>query len=286
MSMVTRCPHCSTSFRITSELLKMHHGLVRCGNCTEVFNAFDSLSTVHPLPEKAAPEVVAAVPFVEPEPARPAPEPEPVMTEPEPVETEPQPVEAEPEVESAAAPSPEMEPAQAEEESAEEFFIGKKPSKFGWAWSVGSCLLVLSLLAQSAYLFRMEIGIAMPEAKPFLQAYCRLLECTIPLPRKADLIGIGYSSLHAETDRVGVIDVEASIRNSAPFAQAYPLLELTLTDALDAPVARKIFSPSDYLPKDARLEEGIPAGTDVNVALDLDTGSLLPNGYKLYLFYP
>src|SRR5487761_2220045 len=53
MSMLTRCPHCSTSFKITSHLLKMHQGLVRCGHCAEVFNAFDSLYTVHDTPSSA-----------------------------------------------------------------------------------------------------------------------------------------------------------------------------------------------------------------------------------------
>jgi len=271
MSMVTRCPHCTTSFRITSPVLKMHHGLVRCGHCSEVFNAFDSLSTTHDAPEESAvavPEApVQEVPVHVPEPAG---------------ETAAKP----------AAPEPPEEPFQEAElevlpdEPMEEFFVAKKPSRFGRVWGVGSALLLVSLLVQAVYYFRMEIGIELPGLKPYLEASCALLGCTIPLPEKIDLVGIESSSLQNQPGRTGVIDLHASIRNSAPFAQEYPLIELTLTDAQEAPLARKIFRPSDYLARNAGIGEGVPANAAVNVGLHLDVGTLQASGYRLYLFYP
>jgi len=41
--MLTRCPACSTHFRVTAEQLKVRSGRVRCGACEHVFNALDSL---------------------------------------------------------------------------------------------------------------------------------------------------------------------------------------------------------------------------------------------------
>ncbi|MBL8429516.1 MAG: zinc-ribbon domain-containing protein [Dechloromonas sp.] len=41
--MRTRCPVCSTVFRVTSEQLRLRAGKVRCGNCQTVFNAFDEM---------------------------------------------------------------------------------------------------------------------------------------------------------------------------------------------------------------------------------------------------
>ncbi len=41
--MRTRCPACSTVFRVTSEQLRAKAGKVRCGYCQVVFNAFDEL---------------------------------------------------------------------------------------------------------------------------------------------------------------------------------------------------------------------------------------------------
>jgi predicted Zn finger-like uncharacterized protein len=42
--MQTRCPHCQTRFRVTTEQLKLRQGQVRCGACHAVFDALDSLS--------------------------------------------------------------------------------------------------------------------------------------------------------------------------------------------------------------------------------------------------
>lgn len=41
--MFTKCTHCQTTFRVSSEQLKLAAGKVRCGNCREVFNALDNL---------------------------------------------------------------------------------------------------------------------------------------------------------------------------------------------------------------------------------------------------
>jgi len=42
--MYTRCPHCTTIFRITAEQLRSTHGTVPCVTCTQPFNALESLS--------------------------------------------------------------------------------------------------------------------------------------------------------------------------------------------------------------------------------------------------
>lgn len=44
MSLITSCPACSTSFHITPEQLLAHHGDVRCGKCSHVFNAGDRMA--------------------------------------------------------------------------------------------------------------------------------------------------------------------------------------------------------------------------------------------------
>lgn len=38
-SMITRCPKCSTTFRVTQEVLNMAKGKVRCGQCFHIFSA-------------------------------------------------------------------------------------------------------------------------------------------------------------------------------------------------------------------------------------------------------
>lgn len=46
MSMVTRCPQCSTTFRVTLQHLRARDGFVRCGRCSEIFNALATLGAL------------------------------------------------------------------------------------------------------------------------------------------------------------------------------------------------------------------------------------------------
>ncbi len=74
--LLTRCPECDTTFRVTDETLKKASGQVRCGRCASVFNAYAELHdpnaksfeaeiaprTLEPTPPPAAPFAPADVP--------------------------------------------------------------------------------------------------------------------------------------------------------------------------------------------------------------------------------
>lgn len=55
--MLTQCPNCQTTFRITSEILRVAHGQVRCGRCHTQFDALERL-----IEEDAAEEVAPPPP--------------------------------------------------------------------------------------------------------------------------------------------------------------------------------------------------------------------------------
>ena len=46
MALAARCPHCRALFRVVADQLKLRGGLVRCGDCRQVFDAIGSLSYV------------------------------------------------------------------------------------------------------------------------------------------------------------------------------------------------------------------------------------------------
>ena len=41
--MLTQCPNCQTTFRVTSEILRVADGQVRCGRCQTQFDALERL---------------------------------------------------------------------------------------------------------------------------------------------------------------------------------------------------------------------------------------------------
>ena len=60
MSIITKCPSCGTTFRVTPPQLQAQHGMVRCGRCANVFDGFKTLATLSDVtPLGVAPQAVA-----------------------------------------------------------------------------------------------------------------------------------------------------------------------------------------------------------------------------------
>jgi hypothetical protein len=164
-------------------------------------------------------------------------------------------------------------------------------AQFAWLWAGSIVLALLVLLIQVALVNRVELATVLPAARPYLVAVCDITNCRVELPKKVELISIESSDLHpdpAYPGQPGRLSLQAQLLSRAPFAQAWPALELTLTDTNDQPVLRRVLRADEYLnsPAASRLAAGIPSQQDVTIALALDSGELTASGYRLYLFYP
>jgi predicted Zn finger-like uncharacterized protein len=283
--MLTRCPHCQTAFRVTTEQLKVRQGKVRCGSCQSVFDALQSLADEAPLViagmpavVESLPEPVAEIPEETLEPVEPEALPE-AVPEPEPEipPVPPEPIQAEPAASVAEEAVPEEEPMPEAWSGVEEVLPPRR-----WPWVLGALLLLLTATGQALYIFRVEAAVLAPELRPALVAGCELVGCTLPRPRKPELVGIETSDLApAGSDR---LVLTALLKNRAPFEQEYPHLELTLTDRNDDTLLRKVLAPADYLP--AAPSAGFAAREEAAVKLLLEAKGVAAVGYRLYLFYP
>lgn len=154
------------------------------------------------------------------------------------------------------------------------------------SWVVGVLILSLVLAGQLMYFKRDTLAARYPQAKPALQAVCDMLRCDIALLQDADLIKLEASDLQTDPDQANTVILSANLRNLASYAQAYPHLELTLTDASNQPLARRHFAPKDYLEKDTGVENGMSGNAEVAVKLPLQLVELNAVGYKLFVYYP
>jgi hypothetical protein len=50
------------------------------------------------------------------------------------------------------------------------------------AWAVANLFMLIVLVAQIIYAFRSDLAVHMPGTRPFLEQYCRVLQCTVSLP--------------------------------------------------------------------------------------------------------
>ena len=101
-----------------------------------------------------------------------------------------------------------------------------------------------------------------------------------------DRVSIEASDLQSEPGRNKQRVLQATLRNRASYAQAYPAIELTLTDSADKPIVRRVFMADEYLAPAQLAEKSFAANADVEVRLWLDASEVKAAGYRLYVFYP
>lgn len=363
---LSRCPGCTTVFRVTPDQLTARRGMVRCGRCGTAFNALENVATgsASPEPQRSGETEPSLPPVPEPsttkspgsagpgfEPVRdavpeataqiapatatetrsepfsalpPLPSPQPIASQPA-VEVE-FPRLLEPGTEAKAPAGPEVEIPSASEQAVE---IIARPTRADEApapeasmrplveaaelavtppdtdaVSIGAelgpeqsrrprlilttgvaALTVLAVL-QAAVVLRHGLAQSFPGMRPTLEALCEPFGCRIELPRRADLVSIETSDLQPDPKRKGQLILAAAIRNRAEFAQEVPHLELTLTDARDRALARRVFAPADYLPPGTDVRSGIGSGKEFAVHLVIDATSIGASGYRLYVFFP
>lgn len=322
MNGTTLCSHCSTRFKISEAQLTAHRGMVRCGHCLQAFDARPSFIPDQPSPQLSLPidepDLDAAPATYESHiretPEAPAEQAGKIATD----YISPLTLDSLPdtsqhttqgsispdthdtriaEVISAIEQAKLGDALQTEENHyvehltlAERVVVDQgglepeiKPRR--WPWVTGLIMATLLLAGQSAYFLRVYLAAHLPAMKPALIAYCHLLGCTVPLPHNSELISIESSSLDAEPAHENQITLNALLRNHAGFSQAFPRLSLTLNDKEDKPLARRIFTPAEYLPPDENIKSGFPGNHEVNIKLPLHTGELRPVGYQLEFFY-
>lgn len=152
-----------------------------------------------------------------------------------------------------------------------------------WIWAMASLLLLVALLAQTAYFLRDTLVSRLPQTRPAVEQACTILGCTLSLPKNLALLQIVGSDL--QTEASGRLKLTLTLGNRAGHVQAWPVLVLTLTDQRNRPLARRSFAPSEYLGDTQRIAAGIPPRSEQALSLPLNVRKLAPMGFDLRLTY-
>lgn len=297
MPLVTSCPECNTQFVVKKEQLKAYDGQVRCGTCQHVFNAKTYLIK-QTRAKKAAPIKVEAVLSD----ISLAPDTQPETTEhidvTVPAHLLDQSFEetiATTAVNDELTATPEAQPSQDNHQTPsflndltadEPLDKGWRRKPFSWLAFTLSVALLLVLLGQSVYFMRTEIAALYPQSKPLLTQACQLLKCTVPLPQQIDLLTIDDSDMQEHLTYQNVLIFSSTLINHANFAQAYPNIELTLTNTEDEAVLRRTFKAAEYLLSPTSAALGIAAKEEIRIKLQLNTSDIAVAGYRVSLNYP
>lgn len=323
--MQTSCPECGTTFRVIQDQLGLRRGLVRCGHCNAVFNAYDTLlPELEGAPEsaladgkpaeleaeaEAEAEASAAAPRADagagpqtgPEQAGPghadvAPTRDALALSQEAASAQFQ-TEPEQGVETVETQAPFQAAEVAVEETSDSILLSdlrnrqteNRPRLAKWKTALYLLIilaLTLALLGQVAYFLRGELAAALPESRPLLNALCRPLDCVVPLPKQLSRQAIVSSSLEHDTEQKSRIRLSFLLANRTGQTQAWPHVILTLSDVRESPVAQKAFAPEVYLPRGISTRAGFPAQSEQEAGVELDIGSLSASSFVLSIAYP
>jgi predicted Zn finger-like uncharacterized protein len=148
--------------------------------------------------------------------------------------------------------------------------------------AVGAVVLLVVLATQAAVIFRNDLAARLPGTRPALSALCSLLRCRVELPARIDNLTIETGELQTLGPDTYVL--ATLLHNQGGAMQAWPDIELALTDATDKPLVRRVFAPADYVPKGAAA--GFAAHGEQAVKLYFRLDQLKPSGYHIAVFYP
>lgn len=226
--MFVECPRCHALYRISQQQLDAANGWVRCGECSHVFEAQETLYEE----EKQ---------YLQP--------PRPPLDEPAATDRA---------TEAATTPKWRTQPDKG---------LTNHRRKSGWStflWSMGIIALLLFLGGQYLLINRNQLA-KMPALRPWLTRLCDLRACTLPPEKALDRIALLSRNIFTSPNHAHVMTMEATIENRAPFAQPYPILQISFSDLRGHVIAIGRFKPSQYLPHDINPRQLMPSNTPIAV---------------------
>jgi predicted Zn finger-like uncharacterized protein len=275
MTHITNCPSCNTQFIVTDEQLSQYNGKVRCGQC---FNVFDATKELVDIEDHTETDLNA------------------VNDD----ETEIQTAASEYELCEAVTESPSKSLTSEADEIVNKALLQDSQSAYfnvddkkneskntllTWLKSLFALVLLLAAIAQSIYFFRTEIALYYPNLKPYLALACEKIACSVDLPKEIEFIIIDDSDMQEDAEYAGLIHLSSTLINQANFSQAYPNIELTLTDINDKPKLRRTFKPKEYLPEHTDIANGLAGGAEVKVKLAITATGESVAGYRIAVHY-
>lgn len=205
------CPSCLSTLQITKEQLKVKEGLIRCGNCKDLFNAYRNELTHADQTLTESQENAAALPIE-------------LMSEEQRIDAEP-----------------------SSDEPIWETQTTVRSSKF--PFKTCAFLLTLLLLGQVIYLTSNNWT-----QSPPLQASIHRINSAfglhIPSYQNINDIRIIDRQFNQHPSNNNLLSLTLSFKNTAPVAQAFPVINVALMSNQGKQIALGQFSPNGYLNKE------------------------------------
>nr|WP_323134700.1 DUF3426 domain-containing protein [Xanthomonas cassavae] len=102
--------------------------------------------------------------------------------------------------------------------------------------------------------------------RPVVSAACTVLRCSLPAWREPAALTLLNREVRPMPGMPGVLQIQASFRNDARWAQAWPWLQLSLSDADGRVIGTRVLAPQEYLGQAPVEQDTLAPGQAVQVA--------------------
>lgn len=133
-----------------------------------------------------------------------------------------------------------------------------------WQWGVLTGLVLL-LALQIAVADRARLA-ADAGSRPWIAGLCSVLRCTLPAWQEPTAFSMISRDVRPVPGQPGALQVQASFRNDARWAQAWPALRLSLSDADGRVIGTGVFAPHDYLDRSLDANSVLEPGQSAQIA--------------------
>ncbi len=149
------------------------------------------------------------------------------------------------------------------------------------ALSLSSVLFLALLGLQVTHHFHNAIAALYPAAKPGLQLLCQVSACELQPWQRLAAIHVESSNL-SQTATGNHYRLAVTLRNKSAVDVAAPWIELSLTDASGALVARRMLTPKEL----NATTDTVAFGAELPLQTVLATGAQRISGYSIEVFHP
>jgi predicted Zn finger-like uncharacterized protein len=267
--MYAQCPACLTTFKVTPAQLTARGGVVRCGICSAVFHAEQRLLKMSP---KAGAEAATRH-------------------------------------DASSSQKHKRQNASKnrrrsgrrrvdkirsiDEKLAQDTGIptitelrGLSRSRSFWRplfWGLGNLLLASLLAGQFVFFYHDELA-AMPAWRPLVVEFCRYASCEIRPRRDLALIELLQTTIAPHPKYENALRIRTTLVNRASFPQACPWMEVSLTNNAGNVIARRSFTPAQYL--EAPATDVLMPNVAATTLLDVTNPDGKAVGYEIRMVTP
>ena len=135
-------------------------------------------------------------------------------------------------------------------------------------WSLAILSLLFTLVLEYVWFNKDKLAYN-TELTPWLNRFCNIAGCTIAPVHKPELIEMVNRNVYTHPNISKALMVTATMNNTAPYAQAYPDVEIGFSNLRGELVVQRIFRPDEYMNINQKNLRLLQPDTPVSFGLEI-----------------